>query len=126
MAEATWLDEAKKNSGFLIFLGILTVIFGIVAAIALFVAGSVDIVLALRKAIAEADVGDRLIPAVSIHPNDPERIEKLRRYAEGPRPSASSARPIGTSPNGLSPESSWSATMLSDRVASITCLACGS
>ena len=35
-----------------------------------------------REAIAEADVGDRLIPAVSIHPNDPERIEKLRRYAE--------------------------------------------
>ena len=31
MADATWLDEAKKNSGFLIFLGILTVIFGIVA-----------------------------------------------------------------------------------------------
>jgi len=31
MAEATWLDEAKKNSGFLIFLGILTVIFGILA-----------------------------------------------------------------------------------------------
>jgi uncharacterized membrane protein HdeD (DUF308 family) len=31
MAEATWLDEAKKNSGFLIFLGILTVIFGVIA-----------------------------------------------------------------------------------------------
>jgi uncharacterized membrane protein HdeD (DUF308 family) len=31
VAETTWLDEAKKNSGFLIFLGILTVIFGIVA-----------------------------------------------------------------------------------------------
>ena len=31
MAEATWLDEAKKNSGFLIFLGVLTVIFGVVA-----------------------------------------------------------------------------------------------
>ena len=31
MAEATWMDEAKKNSGFLIFLGILTVIFGVVA-----------------------------------------------------------------------------------------------
>ena len=31
MAEATWLDEAKKNSGFLIFLGVLTVIFGLVA-----------------------------------------------------------------------------------------------
>jgi len=31
MAEATWIEEAKKNSGFLIFLGILTVIFGVVA-----------------------------------------------------------------------------------------------
>jgi len=31
MAEATWMDEAKKNSGFLIFLGIMTVIFGVVA-----------------------------------------------------------------------------------------------
>ncbi len=31
MAETTWLDEAKKNSGFLIFLGILTVIFGVMA-----------------------------------------------------------------------------------------------
>jgi len=31
MAEATWMEEAKKNSGFLIFLGILTVIFGVVA-----------------------------------------------------------------------------------------------
>jgi len=31
MAEATWLDEAKKNSGFLIFLGIVTVIFGVLA-----------------------------------------------------------------------------------------------
>ena len=31
MAEATWLDEAKKNSGFLIFLGVVTVIFGILA-----------------------------------------------------------------------------------------------
>ena len=31
MAEATWMDEAKKNSGLLIFLGVLTVIFGVVA-----------------------------------------------------------------------------------------------
>jgi len=31
MAEATWKEEAKKNSGFLIFLGILTVIFGVIA-----------------------------------------------------------------------------------------------
>jgi uncharacterized membrane protein HdeD (DUF308 family) len=31
MTEGTWLDEAKKNSGFLIFLGILTVVFGVMA-----------------------------------------------------------------------------------------------
>jgi uncharacterized membrane protein HdeD (DUF308 family) len=31
MAEATWIKEAKKNAGLLIFLGMLTVIFGIVA-----------------------------------------------------------------------------------------------
>ncbi len=31
MAERAWLVEAKKNSGFLIFLGVLTVIFGIMA-----------------------------------------------------------------------------------------------
>ena len=31
MTEATWLDEAKKNSGLLIFLGVLTVIFGVMA-----------------------------------------------------------------------------------------------
>jgi uncharacterized membrane protein HdeD (DUF308 family) len=31
MAEATWIEEAKKNSGFLIFLGVLTVIFGVIA-----------------------------------------------------------------------------------------------
>ncbi len=31
MPEATWVAEAKKNSGFLIFLGILTVIFGVIA-----------------------------------------------------------------------------------------------
>jgi len=31
MPEATWIEEAKKNSGFLIFLGILTVIFGVIA-----------------------------------------------------------------------------------------------
>lgn len=31
MAEATWLDEAKKNSGFLIFLGVMTIIFGVLA-----------------------------------------------------------------------------------------------
>jgi uncharacterized membrane protein HdeD (DUF308 family) len=31
MTDGTWLAEAKKNSGFLIFLGVLTVIFGIMA-----------------------------------------------------------------------------------------------
>jgi len=31
MAEGTWLDEAKKNSGFLIFLGVMTIIFGVLA-----------------------------------------------------------------------------------------------
>jgi len=31
MAEAAWMEEAKKNSGLLIFLGIMTVIFGVVA-----------------------------------------------------------------------------------------------
>jgi len=31
MADATWTDEAMKNSGVLIFLGVLTVIFGVVA-----------------------------------------------------------------------------------------------
>ena len=31
MAEATWMEEAKKNSGLLIFLGIITVVFGVVA-----------------------------------------------------------------------------------------------
>ena len=29
--EGTWLEEAKKNAGFLIFLGILTVVFGVLA-----------------------------------------------------------------------------------------------
>ncbi|MDX2438350.1 MAG: HdeD family acid-resistance protein, partial [Acidobacteriota bacterium] len=31
MVQGTWLDDAKKNSGLLIFLGVLTVIFGIIA-----------------------------------------------------------------------------------------------
>jgi len=31
MADATWMDEAKKNAGLLIFLGVMTVIFGVVA-----------------------------------------------------------------------------------------------
>jgi uncharacterized membrane protein HdeD (DUF308 family) len=39
MAEATWMDEAKKNAGLLIFLGILTVIFGVLAIAAPFITG---------------------------------------------------------------------------------------
>ena len=39
MAASTWLDEAKKNSGLLIFLGILTVIFGVVAITTPFITG---------------------------------------------------------------------------------------
>ena len=39
MSEATWLDEAKKNSGFLIFLGILTVVFGVFAVGTPFITG---------------------------------------------------------------------------------------
>ncbi len=31
MAEAAWMEEAKKNSGLLVFLGIMTVIFGVIA-----------------------------------------------------------------------------------------------
>jgi uncharacterized membrane protein HdeD (DUF308 family) len=31
MTEGTWLDEAKKNSRLLVFLGILTVVFGLIA-----------------------------------------------------------------------------------------------
>jgi uncharacterized membrane protein HdeD (DUF308 family) len=31
MTEGRWLDEAKKNSGLLVFLGILTVVFGVIA-----------------------------------------------------------------------------------------------
>ena len=39
MAEATWMDEAKKNAGLLIFLGILTVIFGVLAIASPFITG---------------------------------------------------------------------------------------
>ena len=39
MTEGTWLAEAKKNAGLLIFLGVLTVIFGILAIAAPFVTG---------------------------------------------------------------------------------------
>ncbi len=31
MAEATWMDEAKRNAALLIFLGVVTVIFGVIA-----------------------------------------------------------------------------------------------
>ena len=39
MTEGTWLDEAKKNSGLLIFLGVLTLILGAIAIGTPFVAG---------------------------------------------------------------------------------------
>jgi uncharacterized membrane protein HdeD (DUF308 family)/ElaB/YqjD/DUF883 family membrane-anchored ribosome-binding protein len=39
MTEGTWLTEAKKNAGLLIFLGVLTVIFGVLAIAAPFVTG---------------------------------------------------------------------------------------
>ncbi len=39
MTEGTWLDEAKKNSGLLIFLGVLTVILGVLAIGTPFIAG---------------------------------------------------------------------------------------
>lgn len=39
MSDATWLDEAKKNSGLLIFLGILTVVFGVFAVGTPFITG---------------------------------------------------------------------------------------
>jgi hypothetical protein len=32
------------------------------------------------EAIEAAGVGDRLLPGASVHPRDPERVEKLRRY----------------------------------------------
>lgn len=31
MAETTWFEEAKKNAGFLVFMGVLTVLFGVAA-----------------------------------------------------------------------------------------------
>lgn len=36
-----------------------------------------------NAAIAEAGAGDRLLPGASVHPRDPERVEKLRRFAAG-------------------------------------------
>ena len=39
MTDGTWLAEAKKNAGLLIFLGVLTVIFGVLAIAAPFVTG---------------------------------------------------------------------------------------
>jgi len=39
MNEGTWLAEAKKNAGLLIFLGVLTVVFGVLAIAAPFVTG---------------------------------------------------------------------------------------
>ena len=39
MAEGTWIEEAKKNSGLLIFLGVVTVILGVIAIAAPFLTG---------------------------------------------------------------------------------------
>ncbi len=39
MTESTWLAEAKKNAGLLIFLGVLTVIFGVLAIAAPLITG---------------------------------------------------------------------------------------
>ena len=39
MADGTWVDEAKKNSGLLVFLGILTVVFGVFAVGTPFITG---------------------------------------------------------------------------------------
>ena len=39
MNEGTWLAEAKKNAGLLIFLGVLTVVFGVLAIAAPFITG---------------------------------------------------------------------------------------
>jgi len=39
MSESTWLEEAKKNAGLLIFLGVLTVVFGFLAIAAPFITG---------------------------------------------------------------------------------------
>jgi len=39
MTESTWLDDAKKNGGLLIFLGVLTVIFGVMAVAARLITG---------------------------------------------------------------------------------------
>ena len=39
MADGTWMEEAKKNSGLLIFLGILTVVFGVFAIGTPFITG---------------------------------------------------------------------------------------
>ena len=39
MAQGTWIEDAKKNSGLLIFLGVLTVIFGIVAIATPYIVG---------------------------------------------------------------------------------------
>jgi len=81
MAEATWLDEAKKNSGLLIFLGIMTVIFGVLAvgaplmtgiAVAVFVgcllllAGIARIVHALRSKQWGTGILGTLIGALAV------------------------------------------------------------
>lgn len=39
MAESTWIEEARKNAGLLIFLGMLTVVFGVLAVASPFITG---------------------------------------------------------------------------------------
>jgi uncharacterized membrane protein HdeD (DUF308 family) len=53
MNETTWLEEAKKNSGLLIFLGVLTVMFGIIAIATPFIAGvAVSVYVGILVAVA--------------------------------------------------------------------------
>lgn len=39
MSEPTWIEEARKNAGLLIFLGMLTVVFGVLAIASPFITG---------------------------------------------------------------------------------------
>ena len=39
MAESTWIDEARKSAGLLVFLGMLTVVFGVLAIASPFITG---------------------------------------------------------------------------------------
>jgi uncharacterized membrane protein HdeD (DUF308 family) len=53
MSETTWVEEAKKNSGLLIFLGVLTVAFGLIAVAMPFVTGvAVSVYVGVLVAVA--------------------------------------------------------------------------